>query len=252
MIAGPRHFTALAQRLRWDPDALDLEADARAWPSLPARRRGRLAVLVAGFVVAETSVATELAPFVPQAGDEATRAAFAAQRADEERHARVFERIAMDVVGLRGPAAPLAIVPAALRELFEQRLPATAAALADGDASLDEGVGLYHMVIEGLVLTAGQHALLDDLADGALPGVRSAVELVERDERWHVGFGLRCLLDLRPGPDLVAELAGTGESGLDAWGEAVPAEVRRRVEAQHRRRLAAVGLAGHATAGSLA
>jgi ribonucleoside-diphosphate reductase beta chain len=252
VIAGPRHFTALAQRLRWDPDALDLEPDARTWPLLPARRRGRLAVLVAGFVVAETSVATELAPFLPRAGDDATRAAFAAQRADEERHARVFERIAGEVVRLGGPAAARAVVPAPLRELFEQRLPATAAAVADGGASLEEGVGLYHMVIEGLVLTAGQHALLDDLADGALPGVLSAVELVERDERWHVGFGLRCLLDLRPGPDLVAALAGTGESGLDAWGEAVPAEVRRRVEAQHRRRLAAVGLAGHATAGSLA
>jgi ribonucleoside-diphosphate reductase beta chain len=252
VIAGPRHFTALAQRLRWDPDALDLEADVRAWLTLPARRRGRLAVLVAGFVVAETSDATELAPFLPRAGDDAIRAALAAQRVDEERHARIFERIATDVVGLRGPAAPRAIVPAALRELFEQRLPATAAALADGDASLDEGVGLYHMVIEGLVLTAGQHALLDDLADGALPGIRSAVELVERDERWHVGFGLRCLLDLHPAADVVAALAGTGESGLDAWGDAVPADVRRRVEAQHRRRLAAVGLADHATAGSLA
>src|ERR671934_40998 len=36
MIAAPRHFTALSGRLRWDPAAVDLAADARAWPSLPA------------------------------------------------------------------------------------------------------------------------------------------------------------------------------------------------------------------------
>ena len=42
------------------------------------------------------------------------------------------------------------------------------------------------------------NALLDDLADGALPGVREGVERVERDERWHVGFGLRCLIETQP------------------------------------------------------
>ena len=51
------------------------------------------------------------------------------------------------------------------------------------------------MLLEGVVFDAGQQALLDDLADGALPGVREGVERVERDERWHVGFGLRCLVE---------------------------------------------------------
>ena len=47
------------------------------------------------------------------------------------------------------------------------------------------------MLLEGVVFDVGQYALLDDLADGALPGVREGIERVERDERWHVGFGLR-------------------------------------------------------------
>ena len=257
MIAAPRHFTALSGRLRWDPDAVDLAADARAWPSLPAARRRRLGALLCGFVVAEASVARDIAPFIPAARDPETMAALSAQRADEERHARLFDRIAALVLGLPGDGpegrrrAARKRVPAELLDLFERRLSRTAAELAGGRVGLEEAVGLYHMVIEGLVLSAGQRALLDDLGDGTLPGVRAGIERVERDERWHVGFGLRCLLDLGPDASVVAALAQAGDTAVRAWGEAVPAPVRRRAEAMHRRRLASVGLT-HAAAGSLA
>jgi ribonucleoside-diphosphate reductase beta chain len=257
VIAAPRHFTALARRLRWDPDAVDLAPDARAWPSLPAARRERLTVLLCGFVVAEASVAEEIAPFIPAAGDPETMAALSAQRTDEERHARLVDRIATLVLGLpgRGPderrRAARDRVPAGLLDLFERRLSRTAAALAGGRVGLDEAVGLYHLIIEGLVLSAGQRALLEDLGDGALPGVRAGIERVDRDERWHVGFGLRCLLDLQPDASVVAALGVAGHAAVGAWGEAVPAPVRERVQAMHRRRLASVGLA-HAAAGSLA
>jgi ribonucleoside-diphosphate reductase beta chain len=263
VIAAPRHFTALAARLRWDPAAIDLTADGRAWPSLPTARRERLTVLLCSFMVAEASVAEELGPFVAAATDPETMAALSAQRTDEERHARLFHRIGALVLGLPGEeaderrTAARRCVPAGLLDLFEHRLPRTAEALAGGRLGLDEAVGLYHLVIEGLVLSAGQRALLEDLRDGALPGVRLGIERVERDERWHVGFGLRCLLDLRPDASVTAALAEAGDAAVGAWGEAVPAPIRRRVEAMHRRRLASVGrglrgrVAGHA-AGSLA
>src|SRR3954452_11597196 len=253
MIAGPRHFTALASRLRWDPGAIDLDGDALAWPALAPERRTRLTALLAGFVVAEAAVAEELAPFGP-AADADTATAFAAQRDDEERHAILFGRIWRDVVA---GGEPRALAPPGIVELFAERLPLMAARLASGDAGLADGVGLYHMVLEGIVLAAGQRALLDDLADGALPGVRAGVELVERDERWHVGFGLRCLLDLAPPPALIGALLSEGEAAAGAWGDAVPGAVRGRAGARHRRRLAAVGLAprppagaAHAAAGS--
>jgi ribonucleoside-diphosphate reductase beta chain len=264
VIAAPRHFTALARRLRWEPAAIDLARDRRAWPSLPAARRERLAVLLGGFIVAEASVADEIGPFIPATGDGETMAALRAQRADEERHARLFDRIGELVLGLPGDGpegrrrAARRLVPTGLLDLFERRLADTAEALAAGRVGLEEAVGLYHMVIEGVVLNAGLRALLDDLGDGTLPGVRAGVERVERDERWHVGFGLRCLLELRPGPSVAAALAEAGEAAVAAWGEAVPPPVRRRVEAMHQRRLASVGLgrrgpvAGHAAAGSLA
>ena len=118
------------------------------------------------------------------------------------------------------------IVPPALLELFEERLPSIAAELAAGRAGLREGVGLYHMLLEGVVFDAGQHAVLDDLADGALPGVREGVERVELDERWHVGFGLRCLIESRPSPDLLDGLLERADDAAEAWGDVVPRATR--------------------------
>ena len=157
---------------------------------------------------------------------------FFLQRRDEQRHALLFDRIAAEVLGLPGADAgerrdaARAHVPAAFLELFEERLPAMAAELAAGRTGLSQGVSLYHMLLEGVVFDAGQHALLDDLADGALPGVREGVERVERDERWHVGFGLRCLIETQPATDLLDDLLQRAGEAAAAWGDAVPEATR--------------------------
>ena len=82
-----------------------------------------------------------------------------------------------------------------LVELFEERLPAIAEQVADDHENLTSAVGLYHMILEGVVLTAGQHALLDALEKLSvpMPGMRKGMELVLRDERWHIGFGSRII-----------------------------------------------------------
>jgi rubredoxin len=170
------------------------------------------------------------------------------QRRDEERHALLFDRIAAEVLGLPGAtpaqrrAAARAHVPAAVLELFEVRLPALGAELAAGRTGLGEGVGLYHMLLEGIVLYAGQRALLDDLAAGALPGVREGVERVEFDERWHIGFGLRCLIEAQPSPALLDDLLARAEDAAAAWGDAVPAATRERIARMCARRLSVAGL----------
>ncbi len=176
MFADYDHFLTIAARSQWDEAAIDLTADARAWPEVAGPR---LTELVAGFCIGEAGVAEHLSAFGPAAE------CFAAQARDEERHARFFARYAA-AVGLHDPRAH---VSDAFLELFEVRLPAAVAG-APGEA-----VGLYHMVLEGVVFTAGQLALLD-LVDDRLPGLRAGTELVLRDERWHVGFGARCLADL--------------------------------------------------------
>jgi ribonucleoside-diphosphate reductase beta chain len=122
-------------------------------------------------------------------------------------------------------------------ELFDDRLPALSAELAAGRTGLDEGIGLYHMILEGIVLAAGQRALLEDLEDGMLPGVREGVEHVERDERWHIGFGLRLLIDARPSREVVDEVLARAEEAAEAWGDAVPSEIRESIAPTCRRRL---------------
>jgi ribonucleoside-diphosphate reductase beta chain len=249
----PNFFSQIVARLQWNAMAIDLAPDARAWPELPAERRERLTTLLAGFRVAEDAVAEELVPFA-----DAARAAelashetlvawvFYLQRRDEQRHSQLFDRIAAEVLGLPGdtPAkrreAAREHAPVGILELFEERLPAMASELAAGRTGLGEGIGLYHMLLEGVVFDAGQHALLDDLSDGALPGVREGVERVERDERWHIGFGLRCLIETRPSAELLADLLKRADDAAAAWGDAVPPATRERAARMCARRLSVV------------
>ena len=232
----PNFFSRLVARLHWNPAAIDLASDAREWPELPEERRGPLLKLLAGFCVAEEQVAEQLTPFA-DAAREATLMSqeslmawvFFLQRRDEQRHAALFDRIAAEVLELPGDdaaerrAAAREHVPPAFLELFEEQLPAMAADLAEGRTGLGQGVSLYHMLLEGVVFDAGQKAVLDELADGALPGIREGIERVKRDERWHVGFGLRCLIETEPTSDQLDDLLKRAGEVATIWGDAVPA-----------------------------
>ncbi len=249
LLAGYDHFLSVAEELRWDERALDLRHDAENWPQLGEGQRRRLTVLLAGFCIGEAAFAGELEPFAI-ADDPPERAAcFRAQAADEGRHARFFDRVAVEVACAPGQGAEQrrdalrAVLRPEFCELFEVRLPAAARRLGVGAARLGDAVGLYHMVLEGVVFTAGQLTMLELLGDVELPGLRGGVELVLRDERWHLGFGARVLQDVGiEEPALERLLAGDAEA-LDAWGDVLDEAMRERVARQHRRRLRAVGLA---------
>jgi len=244
-------YSQIVAKLQWEPAAIDLAPDARAWPDLPDERRRRLTTLLAGFRVAEDSVAEHLTPFADRAEhvDTMMMWIFFLQRRDEDRHALFFDRVAAEVLRLPGetPADRLAAareyVPAAFLELFEERLPSMAAELSAGRTGILDGIRLYHMVLEGAVFSAGQRALLEDLDDGVLPGVREGVEHVERDERWHVGFGVRCLTEAQDPDALLDHVLTRATEAAAAWGEAVPAATREFAVELCRRRLSIAGLA---------
>jgi len=244
----PSFFSRIVARLQWDAKGIDLATDARAWPELPEDRRSRLMTLLAGFCVAEDAVAEQLTPFGDAAKNSLVAWIMFLQRRDEQRHALIFDRIAEEVLRLDGDTAAerreaaREYAPAGVLELFEERLPALAGDLAAGRAGLAEGVGLYHMVLEGIVLAAGQRALLDDLEDGALPGVRKGVEHVELDERWHIGFGLRCLIEIQPSAEVMEGVLQQAEAAAAAWGDVVPAAIRESIAPSCARRLAVADL----------
>lgn len=249
-------YSQIVAKLQWEPAAIDLARDAEAWLGLPDARRQRLTTLLAGFRVAEDAVAEHLTPFADRAEhiDTMMMWIFFLQRRDEDRHALFFDRIAAEILRLPGDtpaerrAAAREHVPVAFLELFEQRLPAMAAEIAAQRSDILDGVRLYHMVLEGAVFTAGQRALLDDLDDGALPGVREGMEHVELDERWHVGFGVRCLTEAKD-PDVVLDhvLSRAAEAAA-AWGDAVPLATCEYAVNLCRRRLTIAGLANATTA----
>jgi ribonucleoside-diphosphate reductase beta chain len=58
LIATYEHFLRLASRIQWDGAAIDLSADAEAWPL-----DERITELVAGFCVGEAGVAEHLHDF---------------------------------------------------------------------------------------------------------------------------------------------------------------------------------------------
>ena len=228
----PNFFSKLVAKLQWNPDAIDLGPSADAWPNLPDERRERLTKLLAGFRIADNAVSVHLEPFGPAAHNSLIAWVMFLQRRDEKRHANFFDRVAAEVLKLPGEepedrlAAARELAPPGIIELFEEQLPALTAELTAGEAGLGEGVSLYHMLLEGVVFNAGTTALLQDLADGAMPGVREGTERIERDERWHVGFGLRCLIETQPSQERIDDLVVRAEAAAAAWGDAVPAAIR--------------------------
>jgi ribonucleoside-diphosphate reductase beta chain len=234
LLVRYERFLDIAAGIQWDAGAIDLAGDAAAWPGIDAALRERVASFVAAFRLAEERVAVDLDPFVSAAPSPALAACFRAQARDEERHARFFERYEREVLGDVAPVDP------EFAELFEERLGAAARALAAGDLPLADAVALYHLVLEGVVFSAGQTALLAELeAAGELPGLREGLERVVADERWHIGLGVRVLRgEAGAAPEI------DGERAIEAWGDLLSAPRREATLVLHRRRLAAAGLSG--------
>jgi ribonucleoside-diphosphate reductase beta chain len=242
-------FVILAETLQWDEAAIDFTPDKEAWPALGETENAQILGLIAGFCIAESAVSGHLGSFQAAASDDWVAACFRAQARDEGRHARFFDRVAAEVAAIPGADSAArqdvlrTLVSPELVALFEERLPATALRLAEDHEGLTAAVGLYHMVLEGVVLLAGQNAMLDTLGSlsAGLPGVRRGVELVLRDERWHIGFGTRLVQGSELGPDEVEELLALGQAAAGAWGDLVSPGAAERAVHMHRNRLRAVG-----------
>ena len=242
-------FVILADTLQWDEATIDFAPDKAAWLALDDAESARVLGLIAGFCIAESAVSGHLGSFQAAASDDWVAACFRAQARDEHRHARFFDRVAAEVAAV--PGADIAarqdvlrtLVSPELVALFEERLPATAVRLAEDHEGLTAAVGLYHMVLEGVVLLAGQNALLDALGrlSVGLPNVRRGVELVLRDERWHIGFGTRMVQGSGLSQDEVEAILMLGKAAAGAWGDLVSPDAAERAVRMHRNRLRTVG-----------
>jgi ribonucleoside-diphosphate reductase beta chain len=241
-------FVILAESLQWDEAAIDFAPDKAAWPTLDGTENAQVLGLIAGFCIAESAVSGHLASFQAAASGDWVAACFRAQARDERRHARFFDRVAAEVAAVPGTDIAArqdvlrTLVSPDLVALFEERLPATARRLAEDREGLTAAVGLYHMVLEGVVLLAGQNAMLDalDRLSAGLPGIRRGVELVLRDERWHIGFGTRLVQGTGLSHDEVEALLALGQAAAGAWGPLVSPDAAEKAARIHRTRLRAL------------
>ena len=230
--------------------SIDFAPDKAAWPRLDDTENAQVLGLIAGFCIAESAVSGHLASFQAAASDDWVAACFRAQARDEHRHARFFDRVAAEVAAVPGTGMAArqdflrTLVSPELVALFEERLPAAALHLAEDREGLTAAVGLYHMVLEGVVLLAGQNAMLDtlDRLSAGLPGIRRGVELVLRDERWHIGFGTRLVQGAGLGRDEVEALLALGQAAAGAWGALVPPDAAEKAARIHRTRLRALDI----------
>lgn len=248
MLADFEYFLRVGRESQWKESIIDLSADAAAWPDMDPDLRDRTMRFVAGFAIAEWAVANELGAFADVIDHPRAAQCFTMQDGDEARHSRFFDRLVDEVAQIPGETrderrrAVRQFVDPQLLELFEVTLPERAARVSE-DRGLHAAVGLYHMVLEGVVLTAGQFAFLE-LLEGidVLPGLKRGVELVQRDERWHVGFGARCIQELDLSPHEVEHILDEGQQAVTAWGPLVGPEHTDRMRRLHTRRLRAAGL----------
>jgi ribonucleotide reductase beta subunit family protein with ferritin-like domain/putative sterol carrier protein len=194
----------------WRSTEIDFSQDHTDWHETFTDLERRAALWnYSMFFHGEDSVTDNLSPYIDAAPLEEQKYFLATQQVDEARHAVFFGRFMREVVE-RGEtiASSLDATHAELtwgfRKTFEHL-----DKVADGlrkDRSLPNfaaAITMYHLVVEATLAQPGQHFIESYLVDrGILPGFRSGMENVSRDEQRHIGFGVKCLSDaVKQDPD---------------------------------------------------
>jgi hypothetical protein len=188
----------------WRATEIDFSEDREQWRERFSELQRRAALWnYAMFFHGEDSVAENLSPYIDAAPREEQKYFLATQQVDEARHSVFFARFMNEVVeagddiagsleatrpeltwGFRRTFARLDRMADELRR--DRSLPKLAQAIA-----------LYHVVIEATLAQPGQHFIERYLTEqDLLPGFRSGMENVSKDEQRHIGFGVKLLADL--------------------------------------------------------
>ena len=196
--ALPMRLFAKAKTLgTWDPAAIDLAQDARDWDALTGPERDILLRLSAQFGAGEESVTVDLLPLIGwAAGAGRTEDALflTSYLWEEAKHVEAFDRF-LRLVARHDGSLEHYLGPA-YQAHFAHAQPAAMAALATDTSveALVRAVVTYQMGTEGVLAETGYQAYYDVLdARGIMPGMRHTVQMIQRDEARHVGYGVYLL-----------------------------------------------------------
>ncbi len=189
----------------WSAFAIDLTQDALDWrtnvnPQQQAAARWNYAMFVHG----EEAVARTLAPFITAAPTQEQRIFLTTQIVDEARHHVFFDRFNREVLGERGGYEDVlnAVRPEltqGFRRVFGEldRLTDLLRRQPTNRALYAQCIALYHIVVEGTLAHPGQHFMLEYLQKFTImPGFRSGIAHIARDESRHMAFGIQALGEL--------------------------------------------------------
>ena len=188
----------------WSATEIDLTVDRQHWHEsfTDLDRRGALWIY-SMFFHGEDSVADNLSPYIDAAPREEQKYFLATQQADEARHAVLFARFMREVVGVGDDTgSSLEATRPELSWGFKKvfaRLDRMADELRRDRSKpkLAQAITLYHVVIEASLAQPGQHFIEEGLGRrDLLPGLRSGITNVSKDEQRHIAFGVKMIADL--------------------------------------------------------
>jgi Ribonucleotide reductase, small chain/SCP-2 sterol transfer family len=188
----------------WRATEIDFSVDRTQWRETFTEFERRAALWTYSmFFHGEDSVADNLSPYIDAAPREEQKYFLATQQVDEVRHAVLFARFMREVAdtGTDTGSSLAATKPEltwGFRKVFG-RLDRMADELRRDRSlpKLAQAIALYHLVIEASLAQPGQHFIDESLtARDLLPGFRSGIANVARDEQRHIAFGVKMIADL--------------------------------------------------------
>jgi ribonucleotide reductase beta subunit family protein with ferritin-like domain len=188
----------------WRATEIDFSVDREQWEhSLSDIDRRSALWTYSMFFHGEDSVTDNLSPFIDAAPREEQKYFLATQQVDEARHAVLFARFIREVIGAGNDVgSALAHTHRELtwgfRKVFERLDRMTEELRRDRSRpKLAQAITLYHVVIEASLAQPGQHFIEEGLGRrNLLPGLRSGIINVSRDEQRHIAFGVKMIADL--------------------------------------------------------
>jgi ribonucleoside-diphosphate reductase beta chain len=187
-----------AKRLgTWNPTEIDFRRDAADWASLSDGERELLLRTTSLFMCGEEAVTRDLLPLghvLMNEGRLDDELFLTAWLWEEGKHADFFLRFLDDVVADGRDLNRFQTEGG--RQLLERDLPrAMQALLVDASpAAQTRALVTYCLIVEGMLAEAGHRvygAVLD--GRGLLPGLRTGLTLIRRDESRHVAYGMHVL-----------------------------------------------------------
>jgi ribonucleoside-diphosphate reductase beta chain len=178
----------------WDPRDIDLTQDRRDWERLEAQQKDLVLRLTSQFQAGEEAVVLDLLPLMAVVAAEGRleeQIYLTSFLWEEAKHVEMFRRFLDEVAQYPGDLSHYQ--GPCYRQMFYDDLPAVLGALRTDSSPVAQARAsvTYNLIVEGVLAETGYHTYYQMLrANGLMPGMQKAVDLLKRDESRHLAYGV--------------------------------------------------------------